>query len=60
MPVSFKSNKAIGRGNYDLTVSVIESDDFGEFVSKAAQKSRKHQDKVVEKIVEIVQPKEEQ
>jgi hypothetical protein len=60
VPVSFRNNNAVGRGNYDLTVSVIESDDFGKLVGKAAQESRKHRDKVVEKIVEIVQPGEEQ
>jgi hypothetical protein len=50
-----KTNPEIkGYGNYTITVTVTESDDFGKLVAKAAEATRQNKQKIVERVVEVI------
>jgi len=59
-PLSVSTNGVpIGRGNYTVTITVTETDDFGEYVQKASEELRKNKDKITERVSRYVTEFEE-
>lgn len=53
VPVSYLNGSPWGRGNFNLRVTVVEADDFGELVAKAAEKLRDNKEVIVERVTEV-------